>query len=95
MYVTVRTYGKNKGNGNFNRDDDGVIIHHCEMMKLLLEYSKFLDRIANSPASSSKEMTSKRAHRIEKVVHNDDDSPHTNYQDTKWVRKKRARDLGK
>ena len=65
VYITLRKYKTNKQNGTFERDGEGMTIHHCEIMKIVMDYNRYLDRIQHiqpqQGLSSSTEQISKNA----------------------------------
>ena len=55
---TLRKFKTNKQNGTFERDGEGITIHHCEIMKIVMDYNRYLDRIQhNQPQQSSSSST--------------------------------------
>ena len=74
VYITLRKYKTNKQNGTFERDGEGITIHHCEVLKTVMDYNRYLDRIQrNQPqegSSSSIEQISKIACKREAAEEN-------------------------
>ena len=58
VYITLRNYKTNKQNGTFERDGEGITIHHCEIMKIVMDYNRYLDRFQhNQPQQGSSSST--------------------------------------
>ena len=74
VYNTLRKYKTNKQNGTFEGDGEGITIHHFEVMKSLMDFNRYLDRIQhNQPqqgSSSSTKQLSKIACKSEAAEEN-------------------------
>ena len=66
VYLTLQKYKANKQNGTFERDDEGITVYHCEIIKFVMDYNRYLDRIQhNQPkqcsSNSTKQLSKKHA----------------------------------
>ena len=58
VYITLQKHQTNKQKGTFERDGEVITIHHCEIMKIVMDYNRYLDRIQhNQPQQGSSSST--------------------------------------
>ena len=77
VYFTQWKYKTNKRNGTFERDGDGKMIHQSEIMKFVMDYNRYLDRMQHNEQqqgfSSSTKQLLKIAFKREKAEDNFND----------------------
>ena len=90
VYITLQKYKTNKQIGTFDRYSDGITRHHCEIIKIVMDYNRYLDRIQHNQlqqrsSSSTKQSSQSACNReaVEEGITDEEEAPLSRFKSAK------------